>query len=200
VSTEGLPVEAKGIGVRFGGVRALHEVSLDVQPSRIAGLIGPNGAGKTTLLNVISGIQRANVGTVLLGAIDVRSRRPFELVEVGVSRTFQLADQCGQLTVEEFMLLGSAPRGRASRLACAIGTPRARGQEREARESVIETLTFFGLDPQRLLPLRMDVLPYGLRKRIDVARACVQRPRLLLLDEPTSGLNHTETLEFAEGI
>jgi branched-chain amino acid transport system ATP-binding protein len=167
---------------RFGGILALDDVSLAQDEGTIAGLIGPNGAGKTTLFNVISRLYRPDDGRVLFDGEDLLRIRAHNVVGRGVARTFQNVALFQHMTVLENVLVGAHSR---------LGW---RG-ERQARSEALEALDYLGLGGLAGRPA--GGLPFGTLKRIEVARALVSRPRLLLLDEPASGLNHEEVAELA---
>ena len=166
---------------RFGGILALDDVSLEQDEGTIAGLIGPNGAGKTTLFNVITRLYRPDDGRVLFDGEDLLRIRAHDVVGRGIARTFQNVALFHQMTVLENVLVGAHSR---------LGW---RG-ERQARAEARETLEYLGLGALAGRPAAG--LPFGTLKRIELARALVSRPRLLLLDEPAGGLNHEEVGEL----
>jgi branched-chain amino acid transport system ATP-binding protein len=162
---------------RFGGIVALADVSLAVDRGEIGGLIGPNGAGKTTLFNLITRLYRANEGRVLFDGKDLAEVRPHQVVGLGIARTFQNVALFQQMTVLENVLVGAHSRLRPF-------------SERSARGSAREILDYVELaDLAERLP---GGLPFGTLKRVELARALISRPTLLLLDEPAGGLNHEE--------
>jgi len=158
----------------FGGLRAVHDVSLSVQPGGIIGLIGPNGAGKTTLINCISGVYRLTAGKVWLGDQDVTRWRPHKICHAGIARTFQIPRPFPRMTVRENVLVSS--RGRAS--------------------NIEEPLDLVGLAHKSDIAARG--LTFHERRKLEIARALAARPRFLLLDEVMAGLNPTETVEMAD--
>ncbi|MBA3329910.1 MAG: ABC transporter ATP-binding protein [Actinobacteria bacterium] len=166
---------------RFGGVVALDKVSLVLEEGQIAGLIGPNGAGKTTAFNVITRLYPADSGRVVFDGADLLRARAHRIVGLGIARTFQNVALFSTMTVLENVLVG------------AHSTTTFRG-ERSARSDAAETLAYLGLE--RLAGRPAAGLPFGTLKRIELARALVSRPRLLLLDEPAGGLNHEEVGEL----
>jgi branched-chain amino acid transport system ATP-binding protein len=166
---------------RFGGIVALDGVSLAADEGTITGLIGPNGAGKTTLFNVISGLYKADAGSVIFAGQDLLRTPPYRIVRKGVSRTFQNVVLFPTMTVTENVLVG------------AHSSMRPFG-ERQGRSAALETLEYLGLTPIAGRPAAG--LPFGTLKRIELARALVSKPRLLLLDEPAGGLNHEEVEEL----
>ena len=160
---------------RFGGVVAVDDVSLDVAEGEIVGLIGPNGAGKTTLFNLITRVDRADAGEIAFVGESLLRTAPHKIVRRGIARTFQNVELFTSMTVLEHVLVGRhARRGRSAR----------------------ELLAYVGLSPLAHRPAAE--LSYGLRKRVELARALAAGPRLLLLDEPAGGLNHEEVGELGE--
>jgi branched-chain amino acid transport system ATP-binding protein len=166
---------------RFGGIVALDDVSLALDEGEIGGLIGPNGAGKTTLFNVITRLYRADSGRVVFDGRDLLKTRPYRMVRSGVSRTFQNVVLFPTMTVTENILVGAHTR------LHPFG-------ERKGAKLAMETLEYLSLAD--LGPRPAAGLPFGTLKRVELARALVSRPRLLLLDEPAGGLNHEEVEEL----
>jgi branched-chain amino acid transport system ATP-binding protein len=166
---------------RFGGIIALDEVSLAADEGTITGLIGPNGAGKTTLFNVITRLYKPDAGRIVFDGGDLLRTRAYRMVKRGVARTFQNVVLFPTMTVTENVLVGAHSRMRP------FG-------ERKARKEALETLAYLDLDAFAERPAAG--LPFGTLKRIELARALVSRPRLLLLDEPAGGLNHEEVEEL----
>jgi branched-chain amino acid transport system ATP-binding protein len=169
----------------FGGVRALTELSLDVMPGQIVGLIGPNGAGKTTTFNVITGAYRASSGTVLLDGRAVTSEPSHRIARAGIMRTFQNIRLFPDMTVWEHLLVAQPHHGSVIRKLLPI-----RFADSKAIERAEEVLEFFALGEVRDRLARS--LPYGLQRKVEMARAVTARPKLLLLDEPVAGMNHDE--------
>jgi branched-chain amino acid transport system ATP-binding protein len=169
----------------FGGITALDGVSMSVAKGEVFGVIGPNGAGKTTLLNCICGVYSVDRGRVLLDGTDFTGRRPHRVAASGIARTFQHADFFASMPVMDFLLLSRLPHQTTSLAVCALGLPRARRTERQERDSAWRMLARFGLEDVG----RADVgsLPYGTRKLLDICRALLTEPSVLLMDEPTSG-------------
>ncbi len=174
-------LSVRGVTLRFGGVVALDSVSFDVEPGHIAGLIGPNGAGKTTAFNVITRLYKPDEGEVELDGESLLRTQSHQIVGRGVARTFQNLNLFRTMSVLENVLLGAHARGRG------VG-------EREARE----VLDYVGLGDRA--GARAAALPYGTQKRVELARALIARPKLLLLDEPAGGLNHEEVEELGSFI
>ncbi len=184
-----------GIGVRFGGLTALDDVSLDVPAGGIVGIIGPNGAGKTTLFNVICGFVRAGTGSISWQGAPLRPR-PHRLPSLGIGRTLQGIGLFGHLTVLENVLVGAAHQARTGFGSALFALPRADREERTLRAAAMECLDELGV--AGYADRMPDTLPYPVRKRVGLARALVAKPRLLLLDEPAGGLGAEDIDELAE--
>ncbi len=187
----------EGISVRFGGISALSDVDLDVAPGEVLGLIGPNGAGKTTLFDVISGVRAPNSGTVVLDGTDVTARSATQRARSGLRRTVQRVQAFGWLSVEDNVLAALEWRGGGGgTIADLARLPTRRRREVERRKHVDEVLEMCGLVDVRTR--HASSLPIGQARLLEMARAIVDRPRLLLLDEPTSGLAERETERLGE--
>jgi branched-chain amino acid transport system ATP-binding protein len=167
----------RNVSLRFGGIVALDDVSLEVEEGTIAGLIGPNGAGKTTAFNVITRLYRQDNGDVVFNDKSLLHTPPSGVIRLGIARTFQNVEIFPTMTVLENVLVGAHSVSRFS-------------SERAAQRGAIETLEFVGIADVARRPAAG--LPFGTLKRVELARALVSKPRLLLLDEPAGGLNHEE--------
>jgi branched-chain amino acid transport system ATP-binding protein len=187
---------ASGIGVRFGGLVALDDVSLAVGTGQVHGVIGPNGAGKTTLFNVCCGFVRPDAGTVLRHGKPVRNLRPHRLAGMGIARTLQGVGLFAGLTVAENVMVGADRHRRAGFAATLFALARSDRDERALRGRAMAALSELGADGYAdRLP---DSLPYPVQKRVALARALAAEPDLLLLDEPASGLSNDEMTELGE--
>jgi branched-chain amino acid transport system ATP-binding protein len=182
--------------VRFGGVVALDGPSFEVGAGEICGLIGPNGAGKTTMFNCVSRLQTPSAGTIAFDGEDLLARAPHEVSQLGVARTFQSLGLALSLSVRENVMLGAQHDRRSSFVSAGLGLPGSRRSERSLREQADAALARLGLEALAAKPVRG--LPYGTLKRIELARALCQRPRLLALDEPAGGLSHAEVGELGD--
>ncbi|MDQ0946966.1 ABC-type branched-subunit amino acid transport system ATPase component/ABC-type branched-subunit amino acid transport system permease subunit [Streptomyces phaeochromogenes] len=188
-------LEIRSVTKDFRGLRALDDVSLTVRPGEIRGIVGPNGSGKTTLFNVISGFYRATSGQVRFGGRATTTARPYALSLLGVARTFQNLRLFGQLTVRENILVALDRTRTYTIWQYAVWQPGVVRRERQLRRQAQELLERFGLtDFAEAAP---GSLPYGIQRRIEIARAMASRPRLLLLDEPAAGLNGEEVQQLA---
>jgi branched-chain amino acid transport system ATP-binding protein len=184
------------VGVRFGGLIALDDVSLAVAAGAVHGVIGPNGAGKTTLFNVCCGFVRPDTGQVLRHGHPVRDLRPQRLAAMGIARTLQGVGLFRGLTVVENVMVGADRHRRAGFASTLFALPRSDRDERALRERAMAALTELGTDGYAdRLP---GSLPYAVQKRVALARALAAEPDLLLLDEPASGLGADEMAELAE--
>ncbi|HXW58972.1 MAG TPA: ABC transporter ATP-binding protein [Solirubrobacteraceae bacterium] len=189
---------ARGLSVRFGGIVALDDVSLEVQAGEVLGIIGPNGAGKTTLFNVICGFVAPQSGTLLWHGQTLSSVRTDRLSEIGIARTLQGVGLFPGLTVLENVMLGAHRFRRARLFGSLLGLPRCDRSERELRERAGAMLSELGCDGVAdRLP---STLAYPVQKRVALARALVSEPRLLLLDEPAGGLGGDDVRELGQRI
>jgi branched-chain amino acid transport system ATP-binding protein len=185
-------IELEHVSVTFGGLQALSDVSFAVRPGEIVGLIGPNGAGKTTAFNVACGFLSPTSGSVRLPAAGLVSPRPNQLAKAGVARTLQGVGLFTHLTVLENVMAGAQGRPGGGIFKGLLGIPH--GQE-ELRQEALAVLERVGIASYATaLP---SAIPYGIAKRVAVARALIARPSLLLLDEPASGLDEAELEDFA---
>ena len=189
-------LEMAGISVAFGGVTALSDVSLTVEPGQVHGLIGPNGAGKTTLFNVACGIVRPNAGEMTWRGRPVRRLRPHQLARMGISRTLQGVGLFPGMTVLENVMIGAHRHARAGFASALFALPRSDRDERELRARATTALADLGAE--RFADRYPGGLPYPVQKRVALARALVSEPDLLLLDEPASGLSEDEMHELGE--
>ncbi|MBX6387950.1 MAG: ABC transporter ATP-binding protein [Frankia sp.] len=188
-------LRVRDVSLRFGGVTALNGVTFSVEDGEFFAIIGPNGAGKTSLLNVLNGFYRPQSGSVELGEHALVGQRPARIASWGVARTFQNLALFEDLTVLENVVVGRHHLMRSGVIAGAFWWGRARAEEREARRACVPLLELTGLDP--IAGALVRDLPYGVKKRVELARALAMQPRLLLLDEPVAGMNAAETDELA---
>jgi branched-chain amino acid transport system ATP-binding protein len=193
---DGLRINA--VTVRFGGLTALDDVSLNVSPGEVVGVIGPNGAGKTTLFNVICGFVRPDDGDVSWRGRSLSTVRPHQLAGLGIARTLQAVGLFAGLTAVENVMAGAERRRRAGLASALLGLPRSDRDERALRAAAVEALDGLGVaDVAERLP---GTLPFPVQKRVALARALVGRPQLILLDEPAGGLGGDDMHELGERI
>ncbi|HAA04652.1 MAG TPA: high-affinity branched-chain amino acid ABC transporter ATP-binding protein LivG [Syntrophobacteraceae bacterium] len=179
----------------FGGVRALDRVSLEVEAGTIHGLIGPNGAGKTTLLNIVSGIIRPTSGTIRFDHRPTQSLPPHRVAALGMGRTFQNIRLFPAMTCLENVMAGQHLVARRRLLPRLFCLPSVRREEHALRNQALSCLARVGLEQRAALP--SVKLPYGERRRLEIARALASGPRLLLLDEPVAGMHHSGLQQVA---
>lgn len=187
-------LSVEGLGISFGGLKAVNDVSFTVQPGEITSVIGPNGAGKTTLFNMISGVYQAGQGRVVLGGEDVTGMAPHLLARRGMSRTFQNLQIFQSMTVLENAIAGYHLQERGPVLADLFNLPSSRRRAAQAQAGARELLARVGLD--RAAEREAGNLSYGALKRLEIARALALSPKILLLDEPAAGCNAVETEEI----
>jgi branched-chain amino acid transport system ATP-binding protein len=178
------------VSLRFGGIKVLQDVSFTVEPGQIFGLVGPNGAGKTSLFNCISGHYQPSSGSIRIDGDEVSGSHPAALAKYGLARTFQHPALQLHETVLENVLLGAHIRLPGGPLAWAVRLPRTTRAEKEVRAEAMRILDEAGLAWAADLPA--DELSHGLHKGVELCRALLMRPKLLLLDEPAAGLPHSE--------
>ena len=200
VQASGTPPPAARLEVRqvtrgFGGIVAVDGVSLSVMQGEIRSIIGPNGAGKTSLLNIISGFYRPGSGSIRLDGVDITGARPSRIAALGIARTFQNIALFAGLSVLDNIMLGRHVRMRAGALASLLYWGPAQREEIAHRARVEELIAFLQLESIRKQPTA--TLSYGLRKRVELARALALEPKVLLLDEPMGGMNQSEKEEMA---
>jgi branched-chain amino acid transport system ATP-binding protein len=185
----------KNLTMKFGGVTALNDVNIEVKKGEILALIGPNGAGKTTVFNVITGVYKATSGVVAFEGTEIRDQARYKITQLGLARTFQNIRLWGEMTALENVITATDVHKKSGLVGALFGLPRARREERENRELAIEMLRFIGIEEyaDRLA----KNLPYGVQRRLEIARALGTSPRLLLLDEPAAGFNPAEKVELA---
>jgi branched-chain amino acid transport system ATP-binding protein len=185
----------QGLSKHFGGVPALAEVSFNAAAGQVTALIGPNGAGKTTLLNCLSGVLQPDRGVIWFDGADLAGLPAHRVAQVGIARTFQNLRLFPRLSVLDNVLCGLTVQAQDSFWQALLRPPGLRHQERRLKLAALEALDLFGLTGKMDLPA--GVLPYGDKKRVELARAFVSQPVLALLDEPVAGLNPEETGEIA---
>ena len=187
---------ARGVGKRFGGVRALSDVSFAIRHGEIYGLIGPNGAGKTTLFNVLTGIYEADEGEFDFDGAPLAGLKPHMVAERGIARTFQNIRLFANLSALENVMIGRHVRTHAGVVGALLRGPGTRAEEREIEKRALELLDYVGIRARANDPA--GSLPYGDQRRLEIARAMATDPKLLALDEPAAGMNPSERRALGE--
>ena len=183
-------IDVRDVSVRFGGIVALDRVSFTIAAGDLLGLIGPNGAGKTTLFNCFSRLYTPVSGDILFEGQSILGRPPHRIADIGIGRTFQNLALFRTMSVLDNVRVGSHPLGRTDFMSIALKLPWTSREDQSLADIAWELIEF--LDLADVAHRRAADLPFGLQKRVELARALAARPRLLLLDEPAGGLNHTE--------
>ena len=191
-------LSAEHLTLRFGGVTALSDVSFDVQQGELFAIIGPNGAGKSSVFNCLNGVYRPQEGTIRLNGEIISGRRPVAIARLGVARTFQNLGLFSTLTVLDNLMLGRHHLMHTGFLAGALWFGKARSEEIAQRPRCEQIIELLELESYRFKPVAL--LPYGVRKRVEVARALAMEPTVLLLDEPAAGMNLEESEDMARYI
>ncbi len=188
-------LEVSGLEKSFGGVMAISGLSFTVPEGAIFSVIGPNGAGKTTLFNMITGIYSPDKGSVKMNGKEMVGLSPHQIAACGMSRTFQNLQVFLNMNVLENVMVGCHLRAKSNILSAILRLPSMRAEERQIKDWAMEALATCGLEKYAFN--KADSLPYGVLKKLEIARALATRPKLLLLDEPAAGLNDTETLDMS---
>jgi ABC-type branched-subunit amino acid transport system ATPase component len=186
-------LEARRISKQFGGLAALRDLDLDIEKGTISSLIGPNGAGKTTFFNMVSGIYKPTSGQMLLDGKEIGGLRPNRATALGLGRTFQNIRLFSNMTALENVLVGMNCRLKSSWYGALLRPRSVMQEEAKARERAQELLAYVGLGGKDETLAKN--LPYGLQRRLEIARALATHPKLMLLDEPTAGMNPQETVD-----
>lgn len=186
----------EGLTKRFGGLTAVKDLTLHVDAGSISSLIGPNGAGKSTVFNIITGIYAPSAGSVAFDGASLVGFKPHQVADAGIMRTFQNIRLFAFMTVLENVMVGQQTRMHATPLDSALRTPRSQREERAVAAQAMELLEFVGLASYASEWARN--LPYGMQRRLEIARALAPQPRLLLLDEPAAGTNPSEKRDLMD--
>ena len=191
-------LETKKVSKAFGGLMANNEIDFGINEGEIVAIIGPNGSGKTTFYNLLTGISPATSGSITFKGKDITRCKPEEITKMGISRTFQNIRLFGDLTVAENIIIARHCRRQSGMLDALFNTKRVREEEAENQAFIEKCLNYVGIyDKKDWLAKN---LPYGMQRRLEIARALATEPSLILLDEPAAGMNPQETLELAEFI
>ena len=186
-------LEVKDLSIHFGGVKAVQNVSFNIDAGIVYAVIGPNGAGKTTLFNLITGVYKPTTGEIRLDGEPIHGKSPNELAERGVARTFQNLQICMNMSAIENVMVGAHLRLDRNLVKAALRFPGLKKRDRELRDEAAQLMDFVGL--AQYVDTRADAMSYGALKRLEIARALAMKPRLIFLDEPAAGLNPKETIE-----
>ncbi|MFY8001998.1 MAG: ABC transporter ATP-binding protein [Candidatus Nanopelagicaceae bacterium] len=191
-------IELKNVTMKFGGVTALSDVTFDVKEKEILGLIGPNGAGKTTVFNVITGVYQITSGEIIFDGKSLAGVKRYKITKRGVARTFQNIRLWGDMTALENVMTAADTHKKSGLVSGLFGFPISRREEKRDKARAQELLDFIGIGEysDRLA----KNLPYGVQRRLEIARAMGAEPKLLLLDEPAAGFNPAEKVELAATI
>ena len=191
-------LEARHLGIEFGGLKAVDDFNLTIGKTEIAGLIGPNGAGKTTVFNLLTKVYEPTTGAVLINGKDLSGMNTVQASKLGIARTFQNIRLFDKMTVEENVRIGLHNQIKYDMFSGILRLPRYWRQEKKQHEKALELLSIFGI--QDLADEQAGSLPYGVQRRLEIVRALATNPKLLLLDEPAAGMNPKETEELMENI
>ena len=189
-------LEVKEMTHFFGGLRAVHNYNLEIEPGEIRGLIGPNGAGKTTIFNLITGRYKPTEGKILLADQEITGLPPYRIASMGLGRTFQNLRLWRHMTVLEHVKLSQYSQIEYGLIGAFFGTPRRHRQEAEIEKKAHRLLELVGAD--RFSDQVVTNLPYGVQRRVEIARALAVDPKVLFLDEPTAGMNPDELIQMME--
>ena len=191
-------IKFKNVSLSFGGVNALTEVSFEISENSLSSIIGPNGAGKTSIFNCISGIYRPTNGKVEIFGEDIKNLKPDAIANLGVSRTFQNIELFENMTTLDNILIGAHRHISYGSVSGLLFSKKARQEEEKARQIAEDIIDFLEIEEFRYSFILS--LPYGIQKRIELARALAMKPKILLLDEPAAGMNNEETEDIARFI
>ena len=189
-------LEVKNLSISFGGLRAVSEFDMNIGKGQLYGLIGPNGAGKTTIFNLLTGVYKPDEGIVKLDGQDITGKKTIDINKAGIARTFQNIRLFGNMTVAENIIIARHCRRKTGIWDSLIGSPRLKKEEAENQEYIKKCLEYVGIyDKKDWLAKN---LPYGMQRRLEIARVLATEPSLILLDEPAAGMNPHEKDELVE--
>ena len=191
-------ISFKNVNLKFGGVQALKDVSFDIEENSLFAIIGPNGAGKTSILNCINGIYKSTSGSIDIFDKDIVNLQPDEIANLGVSRTFQNIELFENMTTLDNILIGAHRHVNYGPIRSLLFSKKVRDEEEKARQITENVIDFLEIEEYRYSYILS--LPYGIQKRIELARALAMEPKVLLLDEPAAGMNNEETEDIARFI
>jgi len=180
----------------FGGLRAVHNYNLDIEPGQIIGLIGPNGAGKTTVFNLITGSYKPTEGNIFLDDNEITGLKPHQIASMGIGRTFQNLRLWRHMSVLDHVKMARYSKISYGLIGAFFGTPKRQREEREIAEKAYDLLESVGVS--QFADHIVTSLPYGAQRRVEMARALATEPKILFLDEPTAGMNPEELIDMME--
>ena len=194
-----LPVlDVRNLGIDFGGLTAVDSFNMTIGPTEISGLIGPNGAGKTTIFNLLTSVYQPTRGSILLNGIDTKGMSTHKVTRMGIARTFQNIRLFTDMTAKDNVKVGMHKDIKCSFISSLLRLPAYYKSEKAADKKAMELLEFMGLTD--VADVKAGSLPYGVQRRLEIARALATNPSVLLLDEPAAGMNPSETAELTEQI
>lgn len=191
-------LEAKKLGISFGGLRAVDDFNISIEKGALYGLIGPNGAGKTTVFNLLTGVYKPTEGIITLDGKDITGKKTIDINRAGIARTFQNIRLFKDLSVIDNVKVGLHNHMGYSTITGILRLPKYYKVEKQMTEEAMELLKVFGLEAEA--DTLADNLPYGKQRKLEIARALATKPKLLLLDEPAAGMNPNETQELMDTI
>ena len=194
-----LPVlDVRNLGIDFGGLTAVDSFNMTIGPTEISGLIGPNGAGKTTIFNLLTSVYQPTRGSILLNGVDTKGMSTHKVTRMGIARTFQNIRLFTDMTAKDNVKVGMHKDIKCSFISSLLRLPAYYKSEKAADQKAMELLEFMGLAD--VADVKAGSLPYGVQRRLEIARALATNPSVLLLDEPAAGMNPSETAELTEQI
>jgi branched-chain amino acid transport system ATP-binding protein len=191
-------LETKGIGMQFGGLRAVDNFEISIEDHELVGLIGPNGAGKTTIFNMLTGVYRPTEGDITLDGVSIVGKKPYEIVKLGAARTFQNIRLFKDLSVIDNIKIAYHNEMKYTTIEGIFRGKRFWEEEKIAHQESLDFLSIFGLETYA--DTLSKNLPYGKQRKLEIARALATNPKILMLDEPAAGMNPQETRELMETI
>lgn len=191
-----MSLQMNNVSKNFGGLAANSNVSFTVADGEVFGIIGPNGAGKTTIFNLITGVFSVSEGDIVFDGVNLKNKKPHEITELGLSRTFQNIRLFSDMTAVENVMVGGHCRANAGLLASIFRTKAQKEEEKLIKAKAMKMLELVGIADTA--EIKADELPYGKQRRLEIARALATEPKLILLDEPAAGMNDSETEELRQ--
>ena len=191
-----MSLQMNNVSKNFGGLAANSNVAFTVADGEVFGIIGPNGAGKTTIFNLITGVFPVSEGDIVFDGVNLKNKKPHEITELGLSRTFQNIRLFSDMTAVENVMVGGHCRANAGLLASIFRTKAQKEEDKLIKAKAMKMLELVGIADTA--EIKADELPYGKQRRLEIARALATEPKLILLDEPAAGMNDSETEELRQ--